>query len=255
MASVAIVGKKGSKSCRAIRDNTSLRAFTRFTKQVDAIVNYGLAGKRLDTFLRTKPSARRIHMINRYAGRSKYSAIREVERNDVRVPESRVSLPLRAKKSDWIEKRVRSSQGNGIRQARGRREIPGKYYQKMIKERPFELRVHAFRWIDSHDWYIFKRVGPSDQIAWNFHQGGHFITVRYPNDYEVFREAKRFSERVLVALNMSFGAVDFVVDKDRNVYFIEINSSPGISPLTEHIYFSTFEELTKLSKRRLSSLR
>jgi hypothetical protein len=252
MAEVCIVGKKGSKAKLAIVRNTSLRLYK--GGEADVIVNYGLAGDRLRSFLGRHAAARRIPVINKYIGISKYTAVQEADRAGILVPESRLSLPRLANLSKWIEKRVHSSQGNGICAARGRGRIPGKYYQEMIDDRRFELRVHAFTWLDKSEWALHKRRGPADQIAWNFHQGGYFQTVRYPNKYQVFSKAKDIAEQILKMRNMAFGAVDLIVDNHMKVYFIEVNASPGFTELSQDIYFSAMNRLADMSVAQVKKL-
>jgi D-alanine-D-alanine ligase-like ATP-grasp enzyme len=45
---------------------------------------------------------------------------------------------------------------------------------------------------------------------------------------------------------MSFGAVDFIIDKKDNIYFIEINSCPGFTTLSNGIYINAVNKLMKL---------
>ena len=251
MANVYIIGNRASKSCKAIADNTGIRKYT--GQKADVLVNYGLSGEKFELFFRKYPSATKIPMINKRVGRSKYSVIKEVEQ-EVDVPETRLSVPETAKLSDWIEKRVHSSQGRGIIAARGRGKLVGKYYQKMVKDRKYELRVHAFSWIPKKDWAVHKRIGPPDQIAWNFHQGGHFQSVKSPNNHEIFIDAKDISEKILRIMGMSFGAVDFIVDNSMKIYFIEINSSPGFSELSEGIYFDAMAKLKALPVAEIRKL-
>lgn len=249
MAVVQIIGRKGSKSRKTISEHTGIRLFTGKGKAPDVIVNYGLAGRKLDAFLRKTPKAKEIPIINKYVGRPKHLAIRDAEKAGVSVPETRLSLPRTANLSDWIEKRMHSSQGLGIKQATHRGQLLGKYYQKMIKDRRYELRVHAFLWLPEDEWVINKRTGPASQIAWNFHQGGHFSSVRYPNKYKVFKEAKDISKKVLEVRDMAFGAVDLIVDNNMKVYFIEVNSSPGFSVFSEGVYVGAMNELKALPSR------
>lgn len=248
MVEVRIVGKKGSKACKAISTGADIPMFKRAGRG-DVIVNYGLTGQKLDFFLRKSAAARTIPMLNKYVGCAKDTAVIAAEKAGILVPETRPTLPAGAKLSDWIEKRVNSSQGKGICAARGRGRIPGKYYQRMIKHRKFELRVHAFRWVPQDQWRLNKRLGPADQIAWNFHQGGHFVGVRRPNDFKVFKEAKDIALKILEMRNMAFGAVDLIVDEDNKVYFIEVNSSPGFEELNRQCYIDAFLALKKLTKK------
>jgi glutathione synthase/RimK-type ligase-like ATP-grasp enzyme len=252
MTDVSIIGNRASKSCRAIISNTGIRKYA--GQKTDAIVNYGVSGERLDLFFRKYPLAIRVPMLNNRVGRSKYSSVKDVENKGIVVPETKLSLSETTKLSDWIEKRVHSSQGYGIIAARGRGRIAGKYYQKMIKDRKYELRVHAFSWIPKKDWAVHKRVGPPDQIAWNFHQGGHFQSMQSPNSHKIFTDAKDISEKILSIMGMSFGAVDLIVDNSMKIYFIEINSSPGFSELSKNIYFNDMAKLTSLSAAEVKKL-
>jgi len=251
MADVRIAGKPGSRACKAIRDNTGLRLFFKKTPRADAIVNYGLVGQKLDRFLRLHPGAKRTPMINKHVGRSKLLAVQDAKAGGILVPDSRTTLPKKARLSDWIEKKVNSYQGKGICKARGRIRRPGKYYQKMVKDRKFELRVHAFAWLPQDDWRLNKRHGPANQIAWNFHQGGHFSSVRYPNRYKVFADAKEIAAEILKMRHMAFGAVDLIVDHDMNVYFIEVNSSPGFEELNQQYYFDAFSALKRKTAKQV----
>lgn len=251
MANIYIIGKKGSKSRRAISENTGIKLLGKNSSNIDAIVNYGLVGQKLDHFLRKHPKARNMPILNKYVGRPKHLAIQDAEKAGILVPETRLSLPKSTRLSDWIEKKVHSSQGKGICEARGRDRLMGKYYQRMIKDRRFELRVHTFSWMPTDTWRLNKRLGPADQIAWNFHQGGHYVSVYRPNDHEVFKEAKDIALKVIKLRNMAFGAVDLIVNNDMLIYFIEINSSPGFEELNQKCYFDAFSALKSMSKREV----
>jgi glutathione synthase/RimK-type ligase-like ATP-grasp enzyme len=251
MANICIIGKKGSKARNAISKNTGIKLLGKNSSSVDAIINYGLVGQKLDHFLRKHPKARNIPILNKYVGRPKHLAVHDAEKAGILVPETRLSLPKSARLSDWIEKKVHSSQGKGICKARGRGSLMGKYYQRMINDRRFELRVHAFQWVPTDEWRLNKRFGPADQITWNFHQGGHYVSVRRPNDYKVFKEAKDIALKVLEIRNMAFGAVDLIVDNDMKVYFIEVNSSPGFEELNQKYYFDAFSALKSMTKREV----
>jgi glutathione synthase/RimK-type ligase-like ATP-grasp enzyme len=218
------------------------------------IVNYGLAGSKLEGFYNKFPSARRVPTINKQIGYSKLTVCERAKKNDIPVPESRRTLSGSKSKGDWIEKRTNSIGGIGICKARGTGPITGKYYQKFIKDRLYELRVHAFAWIPKDGWRVQKRLGDKKEIAWNYKNGGHFVTVHNPGSYNTFVQAMDVSEKVLNMLNMSFGAVDFLVDSSYNLYFIEINSAPGFSELSKPIYVDAFTRLKQLSKKDIIKL-
>ena len=249
---VSIVGNKSSKSCRAIINNTGIRRYV--GQKTDIIINYGLNSDKLALLFRKYPVAAEIPMLNSHIGQSKYQSVKSVEQNGILIPETRLTLPKTCNLSDWIEKRVHSSQGNGIITARGYGRIAGKYYQRMVKNREYELRVHAFSWILKKDWAIHKRMGPPDQIAWNFHQGGHFQRIHSLNNHKIFTDARNISEKVIEIMGMSFGAVDLIVDDNMKIFFIEINSSPGFSALSEGIYFDAMAKLKFLSMLEIKQL-
>jgi hypothetical protein len=253
MENIRIAGRKGSKAVKMIVDETSIGRYLGNKHKTDAIINYGLAGDHLRAFYRRFPESKKLPMINANVGYSKLTAVRRAGSNKILVPESKPTLARNDNVKDFIEKRTNSIGGIGIRQAKGKGSISGKYYQQFISNRKFELRVHAFAWTDN--WPVQKRVGPADAIAWNFKQGGHFITVRNPGSYKTFIEAREISAKILDILNMSFGAVDFIVDTDHHVYFIEINSGPGFTNLSGQIYFDAFTKLKKLNQKAILNLR
>jgi glutathione synthase/RimK-type ligase-like ATP-grasp enzyme len=254
MAQIRIIGKKGSLAVKGIIEGTGIQRYRgNKTGAVDAIINYGLAGDRLEHFFRLYPSARKVLMLNKGIGRAKFSAIQDAERHGIKVPKSRLTLPVGADVKGWIEKRQNSIGGIGIKQAsKNRTRIPGKYFQEFIKDRRYEIRVHAFSW--TKDWSVQKRRGSVDEIAWNFHNGGVFSAVRSPKSYKIFKDAIEISKKILEIRHMSFGAVDFIVDKDLNLYFIEINSAPGFQELSKNIYINAFKELKEMKSSDLRKL-
>jgi len=251
MAKIRIMGKKGSKACKEIIDKAGIPRYLGNKYQTDVLINYGLAGDRLAGYYVRFPSARKISTINKHVGYSKLNVINRAKSIGILTPDSKLALSKTDKKSEWIEKKFSSQGGKGICLARGKSALKGKYYQRFIKDRLYELRVHAFRWMDTESYKIQKRLGSKDEIAWNFSKGGHFVTVNNHNAYEVFIGAKEISRKMLDNLGMSFGAVDFIVDKERRLYFIEVNSAPGFSGLSDSIYINAFKKLKDLSKSKL----
>ncbi len=69
-----------------------------------------------------------------------------------------------------------------------------------------------------------------------------------------FTDAKNISEKVIEIMGMSFGAVDLIVDDDMKIFFIEVNSSPGFSALSEEIYFDAMAKLKFLSMLEIKQL-
>jgi len=249
MTALRIIGRRGSKARKAITEGTGIKLYLGKKYHTDAVINYGLAGRHMEEFLHKYPSANRVPTINKRIGFSKLHVVNISKKAGINVPESKLHLLRNDKKEDFIEKRFSSIAGRGIRAARRKDQLPRGYYQKFIRTRIYELRVHAFLW--SKDWSVQKRMGPSDQIAWNFAQGGYFITVKNPDKYGVFKKAKEISAKILDIVGMSFGAVDFVVDKDYKLWFLEINSAPGFSDLSGPIYVEAFNELKELPLKKI----
>lgn len=253
MARIKIINKRGSNACRTIREKAKIYMYKGKTKWiVDALINYGVCGDKLDKFYKLYPSAKKIPVINEHVGLSKLGVINLVEEQGIMVPKSKLSLSVKDNRKNFIEKRKKSIGGIGICRARGKRKIAGKYYQEFIDDRTYELRVHAFEWMKK--FHVQKRHGSSDKIAWNYHNGGHFSTV-HNIDTPLFKKAIETSREVLSILKMGFGAVDFLVDSSRNLYFIEINSAPGFQELSEHIYVEAFKVLKEMSAKKLKKLK
>lgn len=249
MADLRIINKKSSAAARVISKKMEIPIYNG-ESDIDAIINYGLCGNHILMLENVFPNFRKIPVINKYVGASKFLAVKDAEVAGVKVPETRMSLPMFSTKKDWIEKKIHSSQGRGIVVASQRKSIPGKYYQRMITNRRYELRVHAFSWIPVEEWRVFKRTGDKEVIAWNFAQGGKFSSVENAN-VGTFKTAKSMSLNVLDIRHMAFGAVDFIVDDDLNVYFLEINSSPGFTALSAEIYFDAMRKLKELSAKEI----
>ena len=50
---------------------------------------------------------------------------------------------------------------------------------------------------------------------------------------------------------MVFGAVDFIITSTNEVLFLEINSAPGFTKLSENMYITAFDKLTSLTKNKI----
>jgi glutathione synthase/RimK-type ligase-like ATP-grasp enzyme len=253
MAEVRLIGRKGSKACKAIVEESDINRFLR-RSNADFLVNYGLAGKHMRAYLERMPRAAGIPTINRNLGRSKYTVVKMVGKNGVLVPDTKKTLGAADHPKDFIEKKLFSAGGVGIKRATKKGAVNNKYYQRFISDRRYELRVHAFRWQDPTTWRVSKRLGDHDAIAWNYKQGGYFQTVNNPQGYKVFRDAIEISDDILKMLDMGFGAVDFVVTNDGEIYFLEVNSAPGFEELNKHIYIEAFNDLVKTSVVQLRKL-
>lgn len=241
--------RRGSSSyAKEIADHCGIKIIKTSAKAEDpnaSIINYGLTGEALEYMkehtLREKFSGE-IRIINQHITADKYEAIIKV-RNSIPTPITVERLNRQDLPENFLLKRRYSFGGYGIRIAQNRIPIPGMYYQQRIVNRPYELRILAFDWLPSNLWPIYKRIGPEDQVTWNHHQGGRFITVNNPERYGIFQRAREYSLHVLSILNMNFGAIDFVVDESREPFFIEINSAPGWTTLSKDKYLDAFNKL------------
>lgn len=249
---IKMIARPRSRASRIISKEASMGVYLGRKKHpnVDVLINYGLAGTRLAAYYKRYPLAERIPTINKYVGKSKYAVIKEMENAGILVPESVAYLKNKSKPKEWIEKKINSIGGIGIIEIKaGKTGYPrnGKYFQRFIKNRIYEIRVHAFKWMS--DWTVQKRYGDDNEIAWNYKNGGVFSTVRRPENYEIFKKAIEVSKQVLKIRHMAFGAVDFIVDDEYNLYFIEINSAPGFQELSENIYIDAFLSLKDMKKK------
>lgn len=243
-AGLCIIGRKGSKAVTQLVRNTPI---TRYTSKGTVVINYGLAGKKLEAFKKKHPSINKKPVINKFVGKDKFGVLADVSSKGILVPNSFRVLPKSARMSDFLTKKYHSQGGVGIEKATTRGSLQNKYYQKFVQNRRYELRVHGFMWMPQENWMVQKRLGDASTIAWNYHQGGRFQTVKNPEGYKIFREAKMITNRVLELRKMAFGAVDFIVDNSGQLFFIEINSAPGFTDLSRPTYVDAFSKLTKLS--------
>lgn len=242
---IRIIGKPKSKAVKRIIKNSNV---DEYTKKCDVVINYGLVGTRFNNFAKKYPSILKKLIINKNVGHSKYDMIQAVKKKKIVVPESYLVLPKDCTIKDFISKKFFSQGGEGIAWAKIRKKRENRYYQKFIKNRVYELRIHGFLWMEKLQWLVQKKFGDKDKIAWNYNKGGIFQIVKNSN---AFNEAKDITEKVLKLSRMSFGAVDFIVDNTNNLFFLEINSSPGFKELSEGWYIKSFNKLTELSKKHI----
>lgn len=247
-----MISKPGSNARKEISETTGIGRYrgNKYGK-ITAIINYGLAGAKLRAFFERFPSSAKLPMINKGIGCPKYEAVKSAEKAGILVPETRLTLKGTHKVHEWLTKRQQSIGGIGIKKAMGGGLRKGHYYQKFINNRRYELRVHAFSWTNCT---VQKRLGDPDVIAWNFKNGGHFQSVHDPKRYKIFQEAIDVSLKILETRRMAFGAVDFIVDTEGKLYFIEVNASPGFTDFSKHIYVDAFNALAGLNKSQVLNL-
>lgn len=243
------LNEKGSESCKLLMEKTGISRFRKGSPP-ELLINYGVSGEKqrkfFDKYLKTK----KVPMLNARCGINKLKAVTIVGDFGILTPKSKVSLNNKDILNNWIEKRYNSYCGKDICMAKQRGVLKNKYYQEYIKDRTFELRVHAFSWMPENEWTVLKRTGDKNVIAWNFAQGGHFSTIRNTTNL-IAKEAIVLSKKILQILHLEFGAVDFIVNNKGDIYFIEINTQPGMNGLSDSIYIKAFNKLKSMNKESI----
>jgi len=247
---ISIMGKRKSNSVKQIIQSTSIK---KLYEDCKVIINYGLAGEKLKNKIISFPFITSKHIINKFIGYSKYYVLQIAKKNNILIPKTFLELPLTEEPKKYLSKKHYSIGGKGIDIATSRDMLYERYYQEFIKDRIYEIRVHAFKWLSKSIWTVQRRIGDTNTIAWNFHNGGRFQNIPNQN-IGIYNEAKNITDKLLTVLNMSFGASDFIISSDNQLYFLEINSAPGFTDFSKHIYIKAFTELTKLPITVLNKL-
>jgi len=241
---IRLIGAKNSHACKEILTDTNIRKLSTNTIILpDLLVNYGLPYQSIMAILSNSEKLRGIPIINKNARLSKFQVLMTASDIGILIPDSKLSLSLDDNKKEWIEKRIHSIGGLGIRFAGQRGKIPNKYYQRFVRNRVYEARVHAFSWINSKKWVVQKRIGDQREIAWNFKNNGLFVSINKPYEYELYRTTINITKKLMNALKVQFCASDFIICKNKDIYFLEINSAPGFQDLSRQTYISAFNKL------------
>lgn len=216
----------------------------------DILINYGVGGNRWFEFLRNskKSTLDYLRVINPWEQLNKFQWIERAKEIGIDSPKSVQSFKsITGNSNDWIAKPYYSRGGYGITLASENKESSSHYYQQLIKNRKYELRITFFSWVPIKNWFVWKKImrdeDKKNQIAWNHRQGGSFIPIKNPNG-GVFDRIKKASESIIKNSFLSFGASDFIVDRDGKEWFIEVNTSPGFSDdINKERYVSFFKSL------------
>lgn len=234
-----ILGVPGSRSVRMLLANLdqlqNCRSGGVRASNVDVVINYGLKGQRLEDWYRgnrRRAAFRGVPQINGAPAMNKFNAIVLASGNNVPVPTSFSRRDLvQGLDSGYIFKPSFSQRGRGIVHMGQEPAGANGYYQQYIQNRRYEVRVVGATWYNE-PWAVYKKSPganmPEGQIAWNHDQGGVFRRV---NDISarVFSECISYTRTMLTAMGLQFGAADFIVDEDRQIYFIELNMRPGFT--------------------------
>jgi hypothetical protein len=253
---VAVIGRAGSdyrKKVDAWLGHVPL-------KQAQAVFNYGLQGEKFKKFEDANPRLMDLPIFNGVKFGNKYDVSSIVR--DIRIPTPRSYKWEDIKANDLndypalIAKPFYSLGGRGIYRVNPEKEFKDgrtHYLQEEVTNRRYEVRVHAAAWIDPNEWLFQKRVHANgeDELAWNQHNGGRFITINDSHS-PVFERIRGDVIKIMPLLKYQFGAVDFIVQNNPggklNRYFLEWNLAPGWTIAnTEKWYRNTFTKLTTLS--------
>jgi hypothetical protein len=245
-----MIGRGGSTYMQQIRE----RLGNYRIQNCHAAANWGLQGERRSTYHRNYPAITRLPILNDEQFGNKFDCIRAVGAAGVPIPES---VPRQqVTETGWIKKPYYSLGGRDIARLVVGEEVPNTHYmQREITNRRYEMRVHCAAWINPRDWVFQKRVHEDgdEQLTWNHHTGGSFITVNEPTDplHDRLRETVK---TIMQVLGYQFGAVDFIIQnpgergQPLQHYFIEFNLAPGWTlDRIRDWYYSTFDALTELT--------
>lgn len=212
------------------------------TSENHGALNYGLQGGKLSSFLSRNPHIARLPILNRTQHGNKFDDVMAVRDALERNPLDACFAPDSTSNSDtpadgtWILKPYWSLGGKDIEAYTGQptttRAGKRRYFQKRVPNRRYEMRVHAWKWVDPQHWIFQKKTheGGEAQLTWNHHTGGKFNTVREPYD-PMHDRMREFTKLIMNTLGYQFGAVDYIVSNPSGAplqtWFIEWNLAPG----------------------------
>ena len=92
-----------------------------------------------------------------------------------------------------------------------------------------EFRVHV---INNKVFRISERYGHK-YVEDHTHSGGKF---RYPKEFDLLPEVRRYAKESVQAMGLDFGAVDMLYDNNNGqLYVLEVNSAPSLSTCWAHL--------------------
>lgn len=261
---VKVFGRHGSDYMKAIKGWLGNHKIA----ECNIAFNYGLQGQKLKDYHAKYPQLQRLPIFNHEHIGNKYVHVEVARTAGVPVPitcHKPEEYPY-AERPDgfrWIAKPYYSLGGRDIDYHDEGNEVPNTHYvQQKIDNRRYEMRVHAWAWIDPKDWIFQKRVHEDGEnvLCWNAHNGGKFITVENP-DEPLFERLREDTKKLMKAFGYQFGAADFIVQnpgkkgKMLKHYFMEWNLAPGWTlDRTEAKYKECFEALQFLNREQVDLL-
>lgn len=241
-----VSGKGGL--ARLLRRNLGYRRLTTATRirDDDIIVNCGENLQRQD--LR--------NIVNGNLIFNKFRQIRTMIEAGIECPESVQGAPDNL--TDWIVKPYQSQGGRGIRRATEGDTPDTHYYQRYIDKRR-EFRGHVALWLPNGErcFSIQEKKLPEgtnhrDVLCWNHDFGSFFHRSTTPNNraekrarFPLFARIEDICIKSCEAIGHDFGAVDLLMDNNRKLWVIEVNTRPGIdTEASWNIYIDVFRALT-----------
>jgi hypothetical protein len=254
---VKVFGRHGSDYMKAIRKHMGDHKIA----ECSLAFNYGLQGEKLQDYHAKYPQLQRLPIFNHQQVGTKYVHIEMARTAGVNVPitcHKPEEYPY-AERPDgfrWIAKPYYSLGGRDIDYHDEDNVVPKTHYvQQKIDNRRYELRCHAWAWVDPKDWIFQKRVHNDGEnvLCWNHHNGGKFITVENPEE-PLFQRCREDMKKLMKTFGYQFGAGDFIVQnpgkkgQKLRLYFIEWNLAPGWTlERTEEKYLTFFKRLEELT--------
>ena len=192
----------------------------------------------------------------------------------------------------WVVKPYASQGGVGIRTYEGGRLNTHYYLQKRVNKLR-EFRAHVGLWLNfpvftiqekkpkpelwedciipaeavftsdtDYRWPAYEEQRERLPLTWNVNSGFYLRRATTPEDraeklsrFPLFRRIEEVAIKAVKALGYQYGAVDILMDDDRNLWVVEINSHPAIkNEMSKALYINALEPLKTMSKMDLFSL-
>lgn len=171
---------------------------------------------------------------------SKYRAFELCAAADIPVPAfSRNHIDMKGR---YLARTDGLSGGRGIEVVQ-EGNIPTKNYDFYVRYVPksFEVRLHIFGNRIIHE--QFKFIPPGSNVLIRNHTNGATFSAKPLEDHlhpDTASTCRAVAVRAMTALGLYFGAVDVIISQKGRVYFLEVNTAPGLS--TESGTYSAYLE-------------
>jgi len=188
---------------------------------------------------------------------------------------------------EWILKPYASQGGAGIRVYSGGR-IPSGFYIQQNANKLREFRAHVGLWLSNpvftiqekkpkpELWEEAAHLNPGEYhwpirgrelrgffpLTWNIESGFYFRRTTTPDNrrdkvrrFPLLGRIEEVAIKAVKALSYQFGAVDILMDEERQLWVTEVNSHPAIiNEESKRVYLQALEPLKEISKIDLFNL-